>query len=226
MMTLRFSQIPGRHERHLQRRHRNPLFPESKRQVSAAQLLDAQKRDHDELVDFIGAFRDLVQRAIRLKATEGSEVVLELKEALDRSFEQVSGLADDQAETKQAIVKLVGLVMSAVRSGAAGDPVALRELAQEDVARTAHFELLAQPLVADILHPESPIGEDELAATLLSESEEALAAAITLFDDAQLALIRRDANRLVANLGEQEDIRGRALERLAMIEERRLPETR
>lgn len=217
-MTLRFSQIPGRHERHLKRKHQNPLFPEPEREISPTQLLDAQKRDHEELVEFIGKFRGLVQRAIQLKATEESQVVLELKEAFDRSYEEVSGLADDQSETKQAIVKLVGVMMNAVRSGTGGDAVALQELAQEAAARAAHFKLLEQPLVADILHPESPIGADELSATLLSESEEALSAALNLFDEAQLALIRREARELLDRLDEEDDRRSEAAERLEVIE--------
>lgn len=217
-MTLIFSQRPGRHERHLIRKLDNPLFPEGQRTASPQRLLDAQERDHDELVEFIGAFRALVQRAIHLKATEESQVVLELKEALDRAYEQASALADDQTATKQAIVKLVGVVMDAVRAGAAGDPVALKELADEETARAAHFRLLEQPLVADILDPRSVIGPDELAATLLSESEAAVTAALELLDNNQLGVIQQEASALLARLHAAVPPPRGALDRLALIE--------
>ncbi len=217
-MTLRFSQLPGRHERHLRRRRDNPLFPEAARRVTPEALHAAQERDHEELVAFIGEFRGLVRRAIALRPTEESQVVLELKEALDRAYEQASGLADDQGETRRAIERLVGVVMNAVRAGAAGDPAALGELQQEAAARAAHFELLEQPLVADILHPASTIAPDELVPTLLSESEAAVAAALQLFDDAQLALLLRDARDAIERLDVEAPVRARAAERLAMIE--------
>ena len=217
-MTLRFSQLPGRHERHLRRKHQNTLFPEAARRVTPEALHAAQERDHEELVAFIGEFRGLVQRAVALRPTEESEVILELKEALDRAYEQASGLADDQGETRRAIEKLVGVVMNAVRAGAAGDPAALGELQQEEAARAAHFELLEQPLVADILHPDSTIAPDELVPTLLSESKAAVAAALQLFDDAQLALLLRDARDAIERLDGEAPVRARAAERLAMIE--------
>jgi hypothetical protein len=217
-VTLRFSQRPGRHERHLRRRQDNPLFPEGARRVTPEALHAAQERDHEELVAFIGEFRGLVQRAVALRPTEESQVILELKESLDRAYEQASGLADDQGETRRAIEKLVGVVMTAVRAGAAGDPAALGELRQEEAARAAHFELLEQPLVADILHPASTIAPDELVPTLLSESQAAVAAALQLFDDAQLALLLRDARDAIERLDAEAPLRTRAAERLAMIE--------
>ena len=218
-MTLIFSERPGRHERHLKRKLDNPLFPEAERTASPKQLLDVQKRDHDELVAFIGAFRALVQRAVHLQPTEESQVLLELKEALDRAYEQASALADDQTATKAAIAKLVGLMMNAVRAGAAGDPVALKELADEEAARAAHFRLLEQPLVADLLDPRSVIGQGELAATLLSEPEAAVAAALELFDATQLRLLQTEAAALLAELQGADVPAGDAANRLALIEQ-------
>jgi len=208
------SDRPGRCERHLLRKRDNPLFPERERSFNAAQLLEAQRLDHEELVAFITEFRKLVYKAAHLQANEESEVILGLKEELDKAYEQAAGLADDQSETKDAITKLVAIIMAAVRKGAGNDAVALAELEQETLARSTHYELLEHALVADLLHPDSPIKPKELAPTLLSATAEELAAVLSIFDDAQIQLLHEDAEKLLAQTA---DAPQSAQQRLAEI---------
>ncbi len=215
-MPIPFSELPGRHERHYRRRLDNPLFsrPET---LDDDALLEVQRLDHEELVAFIEALRALVQRAVALKPQEETEVVLGLKEDLERLYETAAGLADEQGANQQAIEHLLEAVMRSIRANAAGDALAARELEMEEQARRLHFELLKEPLVADLLHPESLIAPDELAATLLSESESAVAAALQLFDPAQRAELAQHARALL----EARDPGHRlpqAWERLAQIE--------
>jgi hypothetical protein len=196
-MTLLFSQHPGRRERHLLRKRDNPLFSEEERRVSGADLQEAQRLDHEELVEFITGFQTLIHETINLQPNEDSGVILEIKERLDRAYEQASGLADDQTEAKGAIHKLLQVIMSSVEAGAGDDPQALQELEQEKAARAAHFTLLQHPIVADLLNPESPIAEKELTPTLLSEPTEGLQAALELFDKVQLAILCEEAQELL-----------------------------
>jgi hypothetical protein len=197
-MSTVFSQWPGRRERHLLRKRNNPLFPETEREISTQALQEAQRLDHEELVDFITEFRQLVHQAITLKPNEESQKILEMKERLDKAYEQACGLADDQTETKDAIKKLVTVIMNAVRKGAGNDQTALDELEQETIARDAHYALLGFPLVADILNPESPIKASELVPSLLSASSEEMKAAMTLFDEAQTSAIASQAGELIS----------------------------
>ena len=110
--------------------------------------------------------------------------------------------------------------MSTIRVTAAGDPMAERHLVEEDEARRLHLRLLEHPLVADLLDPDSLIGPDELAATLLSESEEQVQAALTLFDVDQLRLLYRDARSLLDGMAELPPGLLDAPRRLEMIEAR------
>jgi hypothetical protein len=197
-MSTVFSQWPGRRERHLLRKRNNPLFPETEREISTQALQEAQRLDHEELADFITEFRQLVHQAITLKPNEESQKILEMKERLDKAYEQACGLADDQTETKDAIRKLVTVIMNAVRKGAGNDQTALDELEQETIARDAHYALLGFPLVADILNPESPIKASELVPSLLSASSEEMKAAMTLFDEAQTSAIASQAGELIS----------------------------
>lgn len=192
-MKPTFSARPGAHERQLIRYADNPLFPVERRQVIQIEVNRAQRLDAEEAAAFQGNFRALVQRAIELPPQEDSEVILRLKEDLDRAYEQCCGMGGDLSEIKAGLRKLLEIVMRAVWRGAGDDTAAQITLREEEAARATHFQLLEYPLIADLIRPDSPIGPDELVPTLLSESEPAVAAALELFGVDQLALLCQDA---------------------------------
>jgi hypothetical protein len=184
------------------RKYENPLFPEAARRLTQEQLTEAQRLDHEELVAYIGDLRNMVGEAVALGPYEQSDVILELKERLDQAYETACRLADDQTPNKEAIKKLVEVIMQSVWKGAGNDTLAHQELEQEEIARQAHFELLESPLVADLLDPESPIAQDELLPSLLSAEQADFEAAITLFDSAQLeALLNQAESQPVRDAG-------------------------
>jgi hypothetical protein len=197
-MSVSFSQRPGRHERHYRRRVGNPLFANAPAAADDDTLLEKQRLDHEELLAFLDALRAAVRRAVDLKPNEDSEVILALKEDLDRLYETSAGLAEDHADNQAAIRQLLDVIMRNVERGAAGDPQAVDELQQERAARETHFALLETPLVADLLHPETCIAAGELAPTLLSAGPGELDAALQLFDAEQLAQLYADAERCLA----------------------------
>jgi len=195
-MGIPFSEFPGRHERHYRRRLDNNLF-DMPLVLDDDELLEAQRLDHEELVGFVDELRGLVQQAVELKPNEESDVILKLKENLDRLYETSAGLADEQEGNQQAIRQLLAVVMRTVWAAAEGDEKAVGELEQEEIARTTHFDLLRNSLVADLLHPETLIEPDQLLPTLLSESAEAVEAAVQLFSPEQRALLFADAETLL-----------------------------
>ncbi|MFY9972829.1 MAG: hypothetical protein WAK53_01125 [Chromatiaceae bacterium] len=199
-MELPFTHQPGRRERHLRRRHENPLFAWPLQEVEPEVLLAAQKADHDEMESFHAAFRDLLERAVNLPGDADSDTVLGLKQDLERHYEQSFGLPEDHARERAALRKLIDLIMKAVRRSAGSDPLAQQELGDEQQAREIHFRLLEHPLVADLLHPETPIGPDELVPTLLSASAEELEAALELFDLPQVEELAQGAAQLIERL--------------------------
>lgn len=196
-MDLPFTHKPGRRERHLRRRHENPLFAWPPEEVEPGTLLAAQKADHEEMEAFRAAFHELIARAVNLPADAGSDTVLALKQDLELGYEQSFGLPEDQARERAALRRLIALIMKAVRRSAASDPLAHQELTDEEEAREIHFRLLEQPLVADLLHPESPIAPQELAPALLSASTEEVEAALELFDRPQVEDLAQASARLI-----------------------------
>ena len=194
-----FSNKPGKNERHLKRRINNPLFERNIQNFNDEMLLEAQKADHEELIAYVDSLRALVSKAVQLKPNEGSDVILLLKEELDKSYDKSCTIADEQGSNQQAILQLIGIIMNTVRQAAGNDTQAQQELADEDIARKAHHEMLESSLVADLLDPDSLIAENELSAVILSANEEDIDAALKLFDNTQLMAIIEDAEKLIRN---------------------------
>lgn len=217
-MQVPFSELPGRHERHYCRKLDNPLFGDLMLQRDDEAIHEVQRLDHEELIAFISELRSTVERAVQLKPNEESDVILKLKEDLDRLYETSAGLADEQGGNQQAIQQLLAIIMKTIRQAAGNDSLATQELDGETRARTEHFNLLREPLVADVLHPESVIKQDELAATLLSESESAVEAVVGLFDLDQLTLLQKDAKTLLEKLMPDAAANPEAWARMAQID--------
>ena len=215
-MKIPFSNLPGRHERHFLRKLNNPLFDEPIIDYSDEDLLEVQRLDNEELLNYLTDLRTLVQRAIALNPNEESQVVLDLKSDLDESYEKACTLADDQRSNKEAISQLLEVIMKTVRTSAGNDTLAQQQLEDEVLARTTHFRLLEHPIVADMLDPDTRIQPQELVASLLNESEEELAAALEIFDAEQLQQTIADARQLLGSMDPAPDD---AQERFRQIED-------
>lgn len=211
----------GAHQRHLLRRQDNPLFPAHLRLVDAASLDAARARDAEELQAFAVSFRQLLEQATGLKPNEESEVLLELKGKLDEAYTRCASLGGEVVQLQQAVARLTGVIMTAIRSGAGQDPQALQELEQEQLARESHYRLLEQALVADLMRPDSPIGAEELVPTLLSEDEAGLEAVLWLFEPQALAALCQEGRSLLAqqSAGAAEPVLARARSNLARLEQ-------
>jgi hypothetical protein len=218
-MSLKFSEAPGAFERQLQRQHRNPLFPAPAQLVTQDHILAAHRRDQEEQRDFQAALRATLREALDMPPQVESDVLLKLKERLDQLYDQCAGLPGDHDREKQSLTRMIGVIMKAVWSGAGDDPRARSELEQEEHARTLHHELLREPLVATLLRPDSPIAEDALVPTLLSETEDAVRTVLQLFDATQLQALCQQARELLARLDSVGQELPEARRRLDLMEE-------
>ncbi len=189
---------PGKHERHVLRRKGNLLFPVDARQITPPQLAKARKQDQDDYNRYIKSFQELVEKAVNLEANTPSETILELKESLDRSYQESCTLPGDNHKIRSALKKLIGSIMQAVWKETGDDPVAQKKLEEEEIARQEHFQLQNNSLVADLTAEESPCSQEELIPTLLSEPIHSLQEALSLFDEEQLMVILHDATLWLA----------------------------
>ena len=189
---------PGVREQQLLRKMSNPLFGEVRSRVGKDDLAQARLQDGLEKDRFLTTFQALVQRAVDLQPNTPSETILEIKAELDHSYQQACALPGDMTPIKESIIRLVDLIMQAIRAGAGNDAHVQQQLTEEDIARKAHYELQEIPLVAALMHPDSPVAADELIPSLLSEAEQSLAATLTLFDEQQMAALCHDAGVFLA----------------------------
>jgi len=179
----------GMRERHLARKRDNPLFPPEARSVDERDLEIARREDRYRLERFRERFHDQLEKALALAPNTPSETVLELKEALDESYQISCTLPGDVREMQDAIRKLIGVIMKSIRDGAGNDAYAQRQLNDEEMARDVHFQLQQITLIADLTAADSPIAEDELIPTLLSETPKVLHQVLAIFDPEQIEIL-------------------------------------
>ena len=216
-MSTPFPEHTGIREQHLLRKKDNPLFDESERDVSNEVLARARMEDGVEMDAFMADFQSLVERAVALEPNTPSETILEIKERLDHSYQQCCALPGDQTAVKTAIRKLIETIMRAVENGIGNDAYARQQLEEEALARELHFKLQELPLVAALTAANSPIAENELIPSLLSEPAETLALTLQLFDDTQMAAIFNEASTFISNTDPEQKLPG-VWQRLQLIE--------
>lgn len=198
-MRLNFSKRPGCWERQLQRKYDNPLF--LGRDITQNQVDEAKRKDQNESVLFQHNFYKLVSEVADLKAQVDVEIILSLKSRIDQLYEECASLGGDFSEEKEGLRKLNELIMQAIwASGGMKDTKAREAFEKEIEIRALHFTLLEYPLVAHIVRSKSPIAEDEMAATLLTEEEIPLLAAMAFFNREQQEKLCQQASLLLNQL--------------------------
>jgi len=199
-VDMLFSKMPGRHERLLKRKFNNPLFGETS--IEPFDIQDARREDSAEVETFIEEFRNIVQQVTELEPNADVELILKLKELLDKTYEMSAGLAGDQAEVREMIKRLLAMMMQSMWKAVANDATGISKLEMEEQARQAHFALLEHPFIADLLAPDSIIDETLMVPSLLSEPAETALLAVQLFDPAQQLLVYQQGVELLKGLDE------------------------
>jgi hypothetical protein len=215
-MTYHFSKLPGHRERYLQRKYNNPLFKTNT--ISLADIEKARAGDAMESETFLNHFRDLVKRAVDFKPNADADTILLLKEQLDKTYEQCAGLPGDLSEIKTMLKRLLHAIMQAMWKGIGDDPRAMEKLEIEEQARVQHFLMLEDPLIADLLRPDSLIEEHELVPTLLSESAQAMQKAMQLFSPTQQIALYQQATELLKSTDASHPVMQQAMKRLHDME--------
>ncbi len=183
--SIKFSALPGAYERHLQRKYHNPLFPSPDQHLFNKEVEQAREKDQQDLRAFFDAFEETVQEAVELSESVESDVLLDLKEKLERLYVQSTSLAGDLGQHQDALQKLLSVCMTGILKGAEHDPVAIKKIQDELTAREVFFELLDNPFVAVLLRGDEIIHESEMIPCILSEPAESLPQVLELFDPVQ-----------------------------------------
>lgn len=216
-MKLTFSAKPGPRERHLQRKLNNPLFV-SQEKITQPNVLDAQQKDSAAMQQFMGQFRDLVQRAVGLDKTVESDVILLLKAQLEQQYAVCTGLPGQPVQIQEAIRKLIAAISSTLRATSKDDPHALEKLDRDEEHTNLHLQLCEWMIVSDMLNPDEVISDDEKIAALLNEPEDALKAALALFPPERIGMMVEEGRRLLQKIEADGHTLPEAWQRLVQME--------
>lgn len=200
-MNLFFSDKPGAHERHLRRKVNNPLFGDVS--VTQEDIQRAREEDEKELRRFLDEFHAIANDASQLDASAEADLLIGLKQRLEKSYECSCGVMGSQEEIQTALSKLIDSIMNTLMHSAVEDVAAQQKLTDEHHLRQKHFDRLGYDLVADLLRVDSPINPDDLVPALLSAPAQAARAAVSLFTDEQQALLFDTANKMLADVSSE-----------------------
>ena len=218
-MPLQFSAQLGCWERYLQRKYQNPLFLDQQRQITQHEVDEARARDEAERRQFYQNFQSLLEDVAQLHTRVEAEVILRFKERVDALYEQGAQLAGDLTQEKSGLRKLIALIMDSIWSVGIENPELAAQLRKEEAAREAQYALLDYPFVAHLLRSESPVKDEEIAVFLLSEQEDVLRAAMSLFTKEQQSAFCDQARHLLLQLQEMGYTLPEAWTHLAMMEQ-------
>lgn len=219
MAALKFSPLAGAFERSLQRKYENPLFPEEPQPITRDDLDRARAKDQQDLMVFMENFQETLKQTAALLGSVESDVVLDLKEKLERLYVSSASLAQNMSQIHEALLKLLNVCMLTIRKGAADDPKALSKLNDEEQARQIYFSLLETPLVADLLRGDDVISESDLIPSMLSETEQGLKNVMDLFEPEQLNALLEPVRNFVNDLPEETKTTTAVTDRLMQFEE-------
>lgn len=214
--SWRWSHRIGAFERHLQRRHGNPLFPPGRRDVSASEVYDARIQDEQVLADVrrrIGAVQAELAAAI---PGQGTGDLARWREELDEGHERLFA-AGGEPELESLWRSLRDHVIECWRAEIAGDVDAVRALDEAEASFRRH---LASKTVwsAQVLSDPRPIPTEEVVPSLLCESVDDIRRSVAALGDDTMSEIRPAALRCVMQaLAEGHDVPGHR-QKLAVLD--------
>lgn len=174
--ALPWSSNPGASEANLMRRQNNPYFPESRRDVSHADLVEAKSKDEE---DFSVCRKQLEQLLAeetgRLAEYATSGDLLNLRERIDDLIFYSMGVGGPALEIASKADRLRDAVILDLRAAFSGDEETLSNIEKADTYHRDNVRRFYIPVVAQVLRKNSPIPKGETVAAILSEEPSAIA---------------------------------------------------
>lgn len=172
---LEWSQVPGAFERHLQRRHNNPLFPENRRIVTQSEIEEAQLTDRQWLEAAKQEVRAIVDdlQVMDLSDRHWGDSLAKMRERIDAVLDFVYVLGPQGSELRNYVVtKIRPAVIDTWRDFIKHDPnfVAMLESA-EQTAQARVNSMKCTDWLCQLANDSKVIPADELFASLLSEED-------------------------------------------------------
>ncbi len=173
---------PGAHERQLQRRCNNVLFPATRRVVTAVDVDDARRKDAAEL-------KDLMQRVGAINLPEDfpnnwNEYLSNIREAIDGLKKRTRQIGGDTTKLMDHLNATRSDMMNIWRECMKNNPEGLRLYEIAEAKATEYDQEFRGDFGEQLLRDDPCIPAGELAPSLLCEDTRTVAAFWAMFPDA------------------------------------------
>lgn len=190
---LPWSANPGCFERHLQRKHNNPLFPGPERLVTEEQITLARDRDRADALQLVEDVK-VVQLAIAELEHPSLGDVDRIRQRIDDLLHSAAQVGGDMSNR---IVKMLDdtreSVMNAWCAGVGGNDKALEALEHAEAHQRLRTLVVNNPFVAQMLRKDTPIKPEDVVPALLCESPETIRIAMQVIDGDTRTRMRQGA---------------------------------
>lgn len=163
----RFSSQPGAHERHLQRRHNNLLFPQARREVTATEALSARIKDTEALESARSNVRRIHEEF------ESGAWALDLngtRQLIEAAQEQVAGAGGDTAGLEEVLREWRKLVIDAWREQLRDNPESLEKLEAAERLHAKNQTAKLSSFNCQFTNDAGAIPKDEIVPAVLCET--------------------------------------------------------
>jgi len=195
----RWSANPGAHERHLQRRHGNPLFEEPRRIVTAADVYYARVKDAQALQELRRDTSEVYQ-AIKnydLGPLWSSELN-GFREKLDEIADHLDAIGGPTASLRSLIAELRETVIEMWRAMLGSNSDGLAALDAGEAASAERKAFRRSPWICQVLAKGGSIPPEEVIPSLLSEPVEDISHIAAFFErTGSIADVRNGGLQLV-----------------------------
>jgi len=165
---------PGAHERHLQRRYKNPLFPPARRSVTTAEVLAARRKDAAE-------YKDVVDKSRGIELPENlppnwNEFLGNVREQIDELKDRARQIGGDTSNVMEYLNNLRGNMADVWRACNQHNSEALRIYEEAEALVRKRDEVFRGDFGNQILRSDPCFPSDEVVPSLLCEDARTVAA--------------------------------------------------
>lgn len=194
---LDWSSNPGAYEFHLMRRHNNPYFPRSRREVSQEELGEAKRKDEDDYVSCRRRLAEIVKEIEALSSTVTSGDLLKFREPLDDLILFSMGVGGPAKEIAARADRLRDSVIADLRAALSDDEEAMEKIEKADAYHEDKTRRFYIPVMAQILRKNSPILKEETIPAILSSDPLAISVFMEFLSDDIRAQVRVEALKMM-----------------------------
>ena len=193
----------GCFERYLQRKYKNPLFPESERKVTAKEIAQAKAKDKGDADALRKDFEALAIKIQKLPKEISVPEMNKLRAEVDKLMERTASIGGgDVAVIDKGLYELRKVIIESIRVAAVGNKEGLKALEEAESVWHANTWKYFNPFVAQMTRKDTPIQGKDVVPSLLTEDPVTIQTVLIILneDTPEIAqLLRKTGVRMLRN---------------------------